>query len=112
MVNSVKRLQEMKAFVRMGSGVDLRPYGWYGDGTSGNGEVTELLESMPGVVRGSDGSLQFTEWNCCAGQNNVTIARDEEDLPAPLFLHVKSQPGLLLQRRSSDQMAMVQCDQE
>jgi len=86
MVNSVKRLQEMKAFVRMGSGVDLRQYGWYGDGTSGNGEVTELLESMPGVVRGSDGSLQFTEWNCRAGQNNVIIRTDGTVAPCfPMY---------------------------
>ena len=86
MVNSVKRLQEMKAFVRMGSGVNLRQYGWYGDGTSGNGEVTELLESMPGVVRGSDGSLQFTEWNCRAGQNNVIIRTDGTVAPCfPMY---------------------------
>jgi len=32
MVNSVARLQEMKAFVRMSSGLDLRRVGWYGDG--------------------------------------------------------------------------------
>jgi hypothetical protein len=81
MVNSVESLQEMKAFVRMGFGVDLRQYGWYGDGTDGNGEVTELLESMPGVVRGSDGSLQFTERNCRAGQNNVIIRTDETVAP-------------------------------
>jgi len=86
MVNSVKRLQEMKAFVRMGSGVDLRQYGWYGDGTSSNGEVTELLESMPGVVRSSDGSLQFTEWNCRAGQNNVVIRTDGTVAPCfPMY---------------------------
>ena len=86
MVNSVKRLQEMKAFVRMGSGVDLRQHGWYGDGTSGDGEVTELLESMPGVVRGSDGSLQFTEWNCRAGQNNVIIRTDGTVAPCfPMY---------------------------
>src|SRR5207237_9285540 len=36
MVNSVKRLQEIKAFMRMSSGLDLRQHGWYGDGTSGN----------------------------------------------------------------------------
>ncbi len=86
MVNSVKRLQEMKAFVRMGSGADLRRYGWYGDGTSGNGEVTELLDSMPGVVRGSDASLQFTEWNCRAGQNNVIIRTDGTVAPCfPMY---------------------------
>jgi radical SAM protein with 4Fe4S-binding SPASM domain len=76
----------MKAFVRMGSGADLRRYGWYGDGTSGNDEVTKLLESMPGVVRGSDGSLQFTEWNCRAGQNNVIIRTDGTVAPCfPMY---------------------------
>jgi MoaA/NifB/PqqE/SkfB family radical SAM enzyme len=86
MVNSVQRLQEMKAFVRMGSGLDLHRYGWYGDGTNGNGEVKELIESMPGVVRGSDGTLQFTEWNCRAGQNNVIIRTDGTVAPCfPMY---------------------------
>jgi radical SAM protein with 4Fe4S-binding SPASM domain len=86
MVNSVQRLQEMKAFVRMGSGLDLRKYGWYGDGTSGNGEVTRLLESMPGVVRTADGSLRFAEWNCRAGQNNVIIRTDGTVAPCfPMY---------------------------
>jgi hypothetical protein len=35
MVNSVPRLQEIKAFVRMSSGLDLREYGWNGDGSNG-----------------------------------------------------------------------------
>lgn len=86
MVNSVQRLQEMKAFVRMGSGLDLHQYGWYGDGTSGNGEVKRLLESMPGVVRRSDGALEFTEWNCRAGQNNVIIRTDGTAAPCfPMY---------------------------
>ena len=51
MVNSVPRLQEIKAFVRMSSGLDLREYGWNGDGTKGNGHQAELLASMPGIVR-------------------------------------------------------------
>lgn len=34
MVNSVKRLQGMRGFVRMGSGLNLEEYGWYGDGTN------------------------------------------------------------------------------
>ena len=41
MVNSVRRLQEMKAFVRMSSGVDLRKYGWYGEG--GTESISEIL---------------------------------------------------------------------
>jgi MoaA/NifB/PqqE/SkfB family radical SAM enzyme len=86
MVNSVQRLQEMKAFVRMGSGLNLQECGWYGDGTSGNGEVTKLLESIPGVIRESDGSVQFTEWNCRAGQNNVIIRTDGTVAPCfPMY---------------------------
>jgi hypothetical protein len=45
MVNSVRRLQEMKAFIRVSSGLDLRKYGWYGDGTGNNGEIDALLGS-------------------------------------------------------------------
>jgi hypothetical protein len=32
MVNSVQRLEEMKTFVRMSSGLNIRELGWYGDG--------------------------------------------------------------------------------
>jgi MoaA/NifB/PqqE/SkfB family radical SAM enzyme len=86
MVNSVQRLQEMKAFVRMGSGLDLTKYGWYGDGRNGNGEVTTLLESIPGIVRGDDGALHFTGWNCRAGQNNVIIRTDGTVAPCfPMY---------------------------
>ncbi|MEI9973955.1 MAG: hypothetical protein WDO73_19040 [Ignavibacteriota bacterium] len=35
MVNSVPRLREMKAFMRMSSHQDLRQTGWYGDGAKG-----------------------------------------------------------------------------
>ncbi len=76
MVNSVSRLQEMKAFIRMSSGLDLRKVGWYGDGTSGNGEVKSLIAGMPGVERSPDGDLSFAEWSCRAGQNNVIIRTD------------------------------------
>ena len=76
MVNSVPRLQEMKAFIRMSSGLDLRKVGWYGDGTSGNGEVKSLIAGMPGVERSPDGELSFAEWSCRAGQNNVIIRTD------------------------------------
>jgi MoaA/NifB/PqqE/SkfB family radical SAM enzyme len=86
MVNSVQRLQEMKAFVRMGSGLDLHRYGWYGDGGGNETEMNQLLESMTGVVRGSDGTLQFTEWNCRAGQNNVIIRTDGTVAPCfPMY---------------------------
>jgi hypothetical protein len=46
MVNSVPRLQEMKAFIRMSSGLDLKKHGWYRDGAPG--DLTTMLASMPG----------------------------------------------------------------
>jgi MoaA/NifB/PqqE/SkfB family radical SAM enzyme len=75
MVNSVARLQEMKAFMRMSSGRDLRRLGWNGDGT-GAGETEERLAGMPGIVRDENGGLGFTDWNCRAGQNNVIVRTD------------------------------------
>jgi MoaA/NifB/PqqE/SkfB family radical SAM enzyme len=76
MVNSPQRLREMKAFMRMSSGLDLREYGWHGDGTKSIGEQSNLLASMPGIVESRDGSLRFRPWNCRAGQNNVIIRTD------------------------------------
>jgi len=76
MVNSPQRLREMKAFMRMSSGLDLREYGWYGDGARSNGEQARVLASMPGIVEGSNGALHFSPWNCRAGQNNVIIRTD------------------------------------
>lgn len=77
MVNSIQRLQEMKAFVRMSSGLDLRKVGWYGDGSDlHTGEIESLLSSMQGIIRGEDGDLRFTPWSCRAGQNNVIIRPD------------------------------------
>lgn len=73
MVNSVPRLQEMKAFMRMAHGRDLLRVGWNGDGTGGS---EEFLARMPGITRDTDGSLRFTDWNCRAGQNNVIIRTD------------------------------------
>src|SRR5262249_10221579 len=70
---SVPRLQEMKAFMRMSCGRNLRELGWNGDGGARDGES---LASMPGIVRDSDGSLQFTSWNCRGGQNNVIVRTD------------------------------------
>jgi len=81
MVNSVQRLQEMKAFVRMSSGVDLRKYGWYGDGRAEN--IDEILAKTPGIVQEEDGEVHFTDWNCRAGQNNVIIRT--EGTVAPCF---------------------------
>ena len=86
MVNSVRRLQEMKAFLRMASGVDLGKYGWNGDGTGTNGETSKTLASMPGIVQGKDGDMHFSEWNCRAGQNNVIIRTDGTVAPCfPMY---------------------------
>jgi radical SAM protein with 4Fe4S-binding SPASM domain len=83
MVNSVQRLQEMKAFVRMSSGVDVRKHGWYGDGT---GNIGEMLASTPGIVQDSEGGIHFMEWNCRAGQNNVIIRTDGTVAPCfPMY---------------------------
>src|SRR5579862_5422890 len=86
MVNSVQRLQEIKAFVRMSSGLDLREYGWNGDGTNGNQHQAELLASMPGIVQEQSGELHFAEWNCRAGQNNDIIRTDGTVAPCfPMY---------------------------
>jgi radical SAM protein with 4Fe4S-binding SPASM domain len=86
MVNSVQRLQEIKAFVRMASGKDLRRLGWNGDGSATNGDVTKLLQDMPGIVRDENGELHFAEWNCRAGQNNVIIRTDGTVAPCfPMY---------------------------
>jgi len=76
MVNSVRRLEEMKAFVRMSSGLDLKAHGWNGDGSNGEQAEADLLSHVPGVIERPDGELQFAEWNCRAGQNNVIIRTD------------------------------------
>jgi MoaA/NifB/PqqE/SkfB family radical SAM enzyme len=75
MVNSVPRLHEMKAFMRMSSGLNLERIGWNGDGTGGSGTALQL-ESMPGIVREENGALRFGDWNCRGGQNNVIIRTD------------------------------------
>jgi MoaA/NifB/PqqE/SkfB family radical SAM enzyme len=86
MVNSVQRLEEIKAFVRMASGADLKRLGWNGDGTGTNGDVAKHVAGMPGVEAGSDGELHFAEWNCRAGQNNVIIRTDGTVAPCfPMY---------------------------
>jgi MoaA/NifB/PqqE/SkfB family radical SAM enzyme len=86
MVNSVQRLQEIKAFIRMSSGLDLRKYGWYGDGAVSNGDVQQMLTKTPGIKQGADGGLHFSEWNCRAGQNNVIIRTDGTVAPCfPMY---------------------------
>ena len=86
MVNSVQRLEEIKAFIRMSSGLDLRKYGWYGDGVVSNGDVSQMLTKTPGIEQGADGGLHFSEWNCRAGQNNVIIRTDGTVAPCfPMY---------------------------
>jgi MoaA/NifB/PqqE/SkfB family radical SAM enzyme len=86
MVNSVQRLQEIKAFLRMSSGLDLKEYGWSGDGTGVDEGREEVLSSIPGIEQGQDGELQFAEWNCRAGQNNVIIRTDGTVAPCfPMY---------------------------
>ena len=86
MVNSVQRLQEMKAFIRMSSGLDIRKYGWNGDGTGTNGDVAKMLASMPGIAQGENGDIHFVDWNCRAGQNNVIIRTDGTVAPCfPMY---------------------------
>ena len=65
MVNSVARLQEMKAFMRMTSGAK-----WDDDGAE------RLLAGMAGIVRDERGAMRFADWNSRAGQNNVIVRTD------------------------------------
>lgn len=86
MVNSVQRLQEMKAFMRMSSGLNIRKVGWYGDGSGMNGETAQMLERTPGIVQDLNGELRFSDWNCRAGQNNVIIRTDGTVAPCfPMY---------------------------
>src|SRR5258708_21960369 len=83
MVNSVPRLQEMKAFMRMSYSRDLPRLGWNGDGT---GASEELLAGMPGISRDENGELRFADWNCRAGQNNVIVRTDGTVAPCfPMY---------------------------
>jgi MoaA/NifB/PqqE/SkfB family radical SAM enzyme len=85
MVNSVPRLEEMKTFVRMSSGLDVRKYGWYGDGT-GTENIQDRLKGTPGIEIDDDGDIHFAEWNCRAGQNNVIIRTDGTVAPCfPMY---------------------------
>jgi radical SAM protein with 4Fe4S-binding SPASM domain len=86
MVNSVPRLQEIKAFIRMASGSDLKRLGWNGDGTGTNGDIAKQVAGLPGFVQDANGELQFAEWNCRAGQNNVIIRTDGTVAPCfPMY---------------------------
>jgi MoaA/NifB/PqqE/SkfB family radical SAM enzyme len=86
MVNSVQRLQEMKTFVRMSSGLNIREVGWYGDGNGSETETSEMLKNAAGIVQDADGELGFGEWNCRAGQNNVIVRTDGTVAPCfPMY---------------------------
>jgi MoaA/NifB/PqqE/SkfB family radical SAM enzyme len=86
MVNSVSRLLEMKAFMRMSSGADLSRVGWYGDGTGINGELSRFASETPGVEQDGAGNFRFADWNCRAGQNNIVIRTDGTLAPCfPLY---------------------------
>jgi MoaA/NifB/PqqE/SkfB family radical SAM enzyme len=86
MVNSIPRLEEIKAFIRMASGADLKRLGWNGDGTGMNGNVAKQIAHMPGIAQDENGELHFAEWNCRAGQNNVIIRTDGTVAPCfPMY---------------------------
>jgi radical SAM protein with 4Fe4S-binding SPASM domain len=86
MVNSVQRLREMKAFVRMSSGLDIHKVGWYGDGTGTDDQLENILARTPGIVRGENGDVHFADWNCRAGQNNVVFRTDGTITPCfPMY---------------------------
>jgi MoaA/NifB/PqqE/SkfB family radical SAM enzyme len=86
MVNSVQRLREIKAFMRMsGNASDLKTFGWNGDGNGSKGTAGQLTQ-MPGIVQDASGDLHFAEWNCRAGQNNVIIRTDGTVAPCfPMY---------------------------
>jgi len=87
MVNSVPRLEEMKAFIRLARrGTDLATFGWNGDGEAGNGTGLRQIARMPGIVLDSAGNLHFADWNCRAGQNNVVVRTDGTVAPCfPMY---------------------------
>jgi MoaA/NifB/PqqE/SkfB family radical SAM enzyme len=87
MVNSVPRLREMKAFMRMaGSGSDLKTFGWNGDGQHANGTGSNQLGPTPGIVQDAAGEIHFADWNCRAGQNNVIVRTDGTVAPCfPMY---------------------------
>ena len=87
MVNSVQRLQEIKAFVRMAS--RQRPAASRMERRRNAAPMAmsqSYLQDMPGIVRDENGELHFAEWNCRAGQNNVIIRTDGTVAPCfPMY---------------------------
>jgi hypothetical protein len=46
----------------------------------------DILATTLGIVRGDNGDVHFTEWNCRAGQNNVVIRTDGTIAPCfPMY---------------------------
>jgi radical SAM protein with 4Fe4S-binding SPASM domain len=86
MVNSVQRLEKMKTFVRMSSGLNIPELGWHGDGKGSAEQTSEMLKKAAGIVLADDGELGFAEWNCRAGQNNVIVRTDGTVAPCfPMY---------------------------
>jgi len=90
MVNSVPRLAEMKAFMRMaGNSNDLKTLGWFGDKNSKDEAALCQISSMPGIVQKADGEVHFAEWSCRAGQSNVVVRTDGTVAPCfPMYSSV------------------------
>lgn len=86
MVNSVQRLEEIKAFMRMGGNAsDVKTFGWCGDGGEANDRAKHVAQ-MPGIVQDAGGDLHFADWNCRAGRNNVIIRTDGTVAPCfPMY---------------------------
>ena len=86
MVNSVSRLLEMKAFMRISSGYPLHQVGWNGDGTGMNGELSSFAAETPGVEQDTNDNFRFADWKCRGGQNNVVIRTNGTLAPCfPLY---------------------------
>ena len=76
MVNSVRRLRAMKAFMRLASGVNLARKGWDGNCSGAAGDLEKIVASKDGMERGPDGKLRFAGWSCRGGQNSLIIRTD------------------------------------
>jgi hypothetical protein len=73
MVNSVQRLEEMKAFIRMAGGADLKRPGWNGNGTGTNGDVAKHIAGLPGIEQDSTGNFALGRKRIdCRGLNHIS----------------------------------------
>jgi hypothetical protein len=72
----VQRVPEIKAFICMAGGPDLKRLGWNADGPGTHADIAKQPTGTPGFVQNANGELQFAEWNCRAGQNKVVIRTD------------------------------------